>query len=109
MELVKERLTDRALDVLDWIDYRPDPHWWQYLFAPVLLVLAYFFTPMGLGPALVIFTVGITSVAMIAWFAGLFVIIAWRTVRDIIENMLRKRRATRPAYTGPRILVGRYN
>ncbi|HSI71816.1 MAG TPA: hypothetical protein VK934_01450 [Fimbriimonas sp.] len=109
MELVKERLVDRALDVLDWIDYRPDPHWWQYLTVPVLLFLAYFFTPMGLGPALVIFSVGITSVALIFWFAVLFLIIAWRAVRDVIENMLRKRRATRPAYRGPRILVGRFS
>src|SRR5687768_6788812 len=27
MELFKDRLKDRTLDVLDWVDYRPDPHW----------------------------------------------------------------------------------
>jgi hypothetical protein len=62
---------------------------------------------MGLGPALVIFTCGITLLALIVWCLGLFAIVAMRALRDVIQNMLKRRRANQRF--GPRILVGRLN
>jgi hypothetical protein len=106
MEAVKERLRERTLDILDWVDYRPDPHWWQYVATAGVLSLAYFFTPMDLWPVLLLANVGVTLLGMALWFAGLFAVIAWRALRDVIEVMLRRRRVAGPM---PRTLVGRLN
>jgi len=96
MDQLRERVRERALDTLDWIDYRPDPHWWQYLAVPIVIALAIWLTPMHLGVFLLIGAVALTIVAAIIWGLGLATCVAWRAVRDIIQSMLRRRRAAYP-------------
>ncbi len=83
MEAVRDRLKERTMDILDWVDYRPDPHWWQYLAVPAVLGLAYFFTPMDLWPILMLANIGVTLFGMALWFVGLFAVVGWRTLRDL--------------------------
>ena len=106
MEAVRDRLRERALDVLDWVDYRPDPHWWQYVAAAGVMGLAYFYTPMELWPVLLMANIAVTLFGMAIWFLGVFAVVAWRALRDVIEVMLRKRKAAGPY---PRVMVGRLN
>ncbi len=106
MEAVTDRLKERTLDILDWVDYRPDPHWWQYLAASAVLGLAYLFTPMDLWPVLLLANVCITLFGMVVWFAGLFGVIAWRALRDVTDGMRRRRQAEKPY---PQVLVERLN
>jgi hypothetical protein len=96
---LKDRVRERTMDVLDWMDYRPDPHWWQFLAVPAVLAVAWFLTPMEMGPLMVIATVVTTLSLLAIWLIALVVVVAWRAIRDVIQDMLRRRRSvygTRP-------------
>jgi hypothetical protein len=106
MELFKDRLKDRTLDVLDWVDYRPDPHWWQYLAVPVVLGAAYWITPLNMLPFLVIATIGIAAFALVFMLVSLLACVAWRAIKDVIDAMKRKRQ---PTWQPTQPLVRRFN
>jgi hypothetical protein len=93
MEQFKSRLRERTLDVLDWIDYRPDPHWWQYAAVPVVVLLAYFLTPMRMWPFVLAATIFATVMALACWLVGAIICVAWRAVRDIMGGLTRERTA----------------
>jgi len=90
---LKHRVRERALDVLDWVDYRPDPHWWQYLAVPAAIAVAAFVIPAG---ALVLLLIGTIVCALAAFtfaFATAFAVIGVRALRDVAT--LRPRRTAR--------------
>jgi hypothetical protein len=89
----KTRLKDRALDVLDWIDYRPDPHWWQWMALPAVLAAAYFFTPMAMWPVLLLATVVITLAGMLFYGLVLGICVAWQVVREVFGEFFRRRQS----------------
>ena len=96
MDQLRERVRERTLDGLDWVDYRPDPHWWQYLAAPIAIALAIWQTPMHLGVFLLMGALALTVVAAIVWALGFVVCVTWRGLRDVIREMLRRRRSSLP-------------
>jgi hypothetical protein len=76
MKELRYRLRERTLDALDWVDYRRDAHWWQYLVLALTVVGAIWFVPgqMGifiLGAALGV-TVVVGALALLVWWMSVW-------------------------------------
>jgi hypothetical protein len=72
MKEFQHRLREGALDALDWVDYRRDAHWWQYLALAFTIVGAIWLVPeqMGifiLGAAFAV-TVVVGVAALVVWW-----------------------------------------
>lgn len=94
--LINEKVRERLLDVRDWFEIRPDPHWWPSLGIPGVVALAYFTVPHNLFPFLIVGAVLLALVfAVLAILGGTFFVLG-RILRDVTEAQRAKRRAPQP-------------
>lgn len=83
-----ERLRERTLDAMDWVDIRPDPHWTSFAAVPAALGLSIYFIPSGFLPLfLVLCALAAVVCFALVVFAILVWIVGWAT-RDLIGDGL---------------------
>lgn len=82
------RLRENFLDVADWIDYRPDPHWWQYAAVP-LVASGLFLLPPSVIVVLGIFAAAATAFAAGVFLVGLGLYVASCSLADVIQSQAR--------------------
>jgi hypothetical protein len=82
MNMLKDRLHERCLDVYEWIDYRPDADFRWLLAVPVLLALGWALgSPIGVGIALVLAAI----VTVVAAVLGLISIVSWILANALVD------------------------
>ena len=83
-----ERLRERTLDAMDWVDIRPDPHWTSFAAVPVALGLSLYFIPGGFLPLFIVLCALAAVVCLALVILGIAAwIVGWAT-RDLIGDGL---------------------
>lgn len=90
-ELWRDRIRERALDTRDWIDIRPDPHWWPCLAIPGVIGLAYWLVPHNFLPILLLAAAGLAVLLAGIWIAAGIVWLLWKVLSDVVAHINRER------------------
>jgi hypothetical protein len=87
-----QRLRERTLDAMDWVDIRPDPHWTSFASVPIALGLSLYFIPSGFLPLFIVLCV-LAAMACLALvlFGILTWIVGW-VIRDLVGDGLASMR-----------------
>ena len=92
----RDRLRERALDAMDWVDIRPDPHWINFAIVPSVLGLCLYFIPEGFLPLFISLCICAAIASLVLVVVGIVGTVLWRAVRDVISIQLAEARtATR--------------
>ena len=78
---LRRYLRERALDLLDWLDYRPDPHWWPALALPGAVAGAWFLIPDAFWLVLLV-TLGLAIAAAACALTVVMLMLIFRALRD---------------------------
>jgi|GEM_PF-5550989 len=89
---VRDRLKERTLDTLDWIDIRPEPHWWPALALPAMVGLAYYTLPPILLNILLVGACLLFVAMVIGGIVAGIGFLVCRAVADVIAWRRRERR-----------------
>ncbi len=90
--LFRERLRERTLDAMDWVDIRPDPHWGNYMVAPGVVALCWYFVPEGFLPLFFILCICAAIAATVAFVVLVGGTVVYRASRDVISAQLARAR-----------------
>jgi hypothetical protein len=107
---LSRRVWEKSFDLLDWVDYRPDPHWWPVVGLAAALGAAYLFLPLTLFIAALLFSVVAAAGLLVLWAMlmvfGLFheaVVLA--CVDWVRERLRERRRRARVGVVQPRGVI----
>ena len=105
MEDLKLRLRERTAETLDWIDYRPDPHWWPVPLLAIAIVVGAWILPTTLWLVALIGTAVLVAVLALGLFAVVGITIGLRALIDTVvyrrvPTFRGHRRATLWRYDG---------
>jgi Na+/H+ antiporter NhaC len=89
-DLLSNRLRERLLDVRDWAEIRPDPHWWPYATLPLVAAIGLYFTPIPAVPFLLMIALGVAAVGFALFLVGIAAWIVANCLADVTVTWMRQ-------------------
>lgn len=83
-----QRLRERTLDAMDWVDIRPEPHWASFACVPLALGVSLYFIPSGFLPVFILICMLAAAVSLALVVMGILAWIVGWVIRDLIGDGL---------------------